>query len=104
MPMLTDIVSNSEAMAVNSTQKEIADVLDTLVDDVIHKERRINRLHKSTATLFRCDDPSAIAIAYSYQEMNRIVKDYRYQPGNHFHAIPYWLNNNAGKNQCFSFS
>ena len=88
-------------MTVNFTQKEIVDLLDTLVDDVIHKERQANRIHKSTATLFRCDDPSAIAIAYSYQEMDRIVKEYRSQPVNHFHAIPYGLNNNAGKNHYF---
>ena len=67
-----------------STEKEIVDLLDTLVDDVIHKERQTTRVHKSTATLFRCDDPSEIAVAYSYEEMTWIVEEYRKRPENVF--------------------
>ena len=80
--MLTDKIPENGAII--STEKEIADLLDTLVDDVIHKERQTNRSYKSTATLFRCDDPSSIAVAYSYEEMNWIVEEFRKRPENVF--------------------
>ena len=71
-----------------STEKKISDLLDTLVDDVIHKERKTrNRSHKSTSTLFRCDDPSEIAVAHSYEEMTQIVEEYRSRPENDFHKF-----------------
>ena len=61
----------------------IADLLDDLVENVLVKERK--QKHLSTATLYRCDDPSVIAIAYSYKEMLRIVEDYRSRPDNNFY-------------------
>ena len=115
--MLTDEVSNNKASPCDSTENEVLSLLDDVIDDVIYKERQSNKVHKSTSTLFRCDDPSEIAIAYSYQEMNRIVEEYQNQTGIEFHKIYYGISNaskyyligpfNSGPYyaiaQCYSF-
>ena len=82
--MLTDQIPNHEATISEPTQTEILSLLDVLIDDVINKERDSDRSHKSTTTLFRCDDPSVIVVAHSYEEMIRIVEEYRGHPGNCF--------------------
>ena len=71
----------------DSEQNEIVDLLDYVVEKAITRERSTILKHKSTATLYRCDDPSAIAVAHSYQEMNRIVEEYRHRPENEFFMV-----------------
>uniref|UniRef100_A0A7M5XAY6 Uncharacterized protein n=1 Tax=Clytia hemisphaerica TaxID=252671 RepID=A0A7M5XAY6_9CNID len=74
-------------------QIEIARLLDGLVDDVIHRDRTVNRINKSTGTLYRCDDPSVIAVAHSFEEMNRIIEEYRSRPENEFHKFSCGISN-----------
>ena len=83
--MFTDKVPDSEARTYDPTEKEVLSLLDGLIADVIHKERQSNEIQKSTAITF--DDPSAVAVAYSYEEMIRIVEEFRKRPGNIFHKL-----------------
>ena len=78
---------NEAANSSFTDQTVIAKLLDELVDDVVQKDRISTRLHKSTAPLFRCEDPSAIVVAHSYEEMIRIIEEYQSQPENEFHKF-----------------
>ena len=79
---LTGISSN------DNEQNKIANLLDDLVENVIRKER-FRHKHETTATMYRCFDPSAIVVAHTYGEMYRIVEEYRNQSKSHFFMSSY---------------